>query len=215
MPRVTITVPETNPQPYRFQLDRRVVTIGRGSNNDIVIDCGSVSGSHAEMRRIEGGYELRDMDSTNGIKLDGERMPVIPLRSGLSVKLGDVAFDFQLSTEEREALEREKPAVESPVMREPEEALKLFWQAKQTPASVESPVMHEPEEAPRKKVVKAHPQPEEARTELGPIICFLTFVVIAFCIGMAVRYGKETDGSWIQGVKARFLDEPAAGKDAK
>ena len=105
MPRVTITVPDSNPQPYRFQLDRRVATLGRGSNNDIVIDCGSVSVSHAEMRRIEGGYELRDLDSTNGIKLDGERMPVIPLRSGLSVKLGDVAFDFQLSDEECEALD--------------------------------------------------------------------------------------------------------------
>ncbi len=190
MPRVTITVPETNPQPYRFQLDRRVVTIGRGSNNDIVIDCGSVSGSHAEMRRIEGGYELRDLDSTNGIKLDGERMPVIPLRSGLSVKLGDVAFDFLLSDEECEALAREKPAVESPILREPEEA-------------------------PRRKVVKAQPQPEEYRTELGPIIWFLIFAVIAFCIGMAVRFEKETGGSWIQGVKARFLDDPDAEKDGK
>ena len=42
--------------------------MGRGSDNDIVIDSGSVSGSHAEMRRIEGGYELVDLGSTNGIK---------------------------------------------------------------------------------------------------------------------------------------------------
>jgi pSer/pThr/pTyr-binding forkhead associated (FHA) protein len=192
MPRVTITVPDANPQPYRFQLDRRVVTLGRGSNNDIVIDCGSVSGSHAEMRRIEGGYELRDLDSTNGIKLDDERMPVIPLQSGLSVKLGDVSFDFQLNDEELEALAREK-----------------------TP--VESPIMPEPEEAPRKKKkVVAHPdQPERTSVGRGSTIWFLIFAVIAFCTGMAIRYQKETGGSWIQGVITRFLGDSNAADGGK
>jgi pSer/pThr/pTyr-binding forkhead associated (FHA) protein len=190
MPRVTITAPDTNPQPYRFQLDRRVVTLGRGSDNDIVIDCGSVSGSHAEMRRREGGYELRDMESTNGIKLDGERMSVIPLRSGLSVKLGDVAFDFQLSDEECEALEREKPAEESPILREPEEA-------------------------PHQKVSSANSQSEEANPKRWPIIWFVILAAMAFFVGMAVRYEKETGGSWIQAVKARVLGNPAAEKGGK
>lgn len=191
MPRVTITVPDANPQPYRFQLDRRVVTLGRGSNNDIVIDCGSVSGSHAEMRRIEGGYELHDLDSTNGIKLDGERMPVIPLQSGLSVKLGDVAFDFQLNDEELEALAREK-----------------------TP--VASPIMPDPEEAPSREKVVVHPhQPERTSGERGPIIWFLIFAVIAFCTGMAIRYQKETGGSWIQGVITRVLGDSNAADGGK
>ena len=186
MPRVTITVPDSNPQPYRFQLDRRVVTLGRGSNNDIVIDCGSVSGTHAEMRRTDGGYELRDMDSTNGIKLDGERMPVIPLRSGLSVKLGDVAFDFQLSEEELEALAREKPAEESPIMREPEEA---------------------PRRKPAKPHHHHHVEEEEKPVGRGAIIAFLILALVAFFIGMAIRYHKETGGSWIQGVKTKVLGD--------
>jgi pSer/pThr/pTyr-binding forkhead associated (FHA) protein len=191
MPRVTITVPDTNPQPYRFQLDRRVVTLGRGSNNDIVIDCGSVSVSHAEMRRTEGGYELRDLDSTNGIKLDGERMPVIPLRSGLSVKLGDVAFDFQLSDEECEALEREKPAEESPILREPEAP-------------------------PRMKRVAAHPHPEmEHAGSGGPFIWFLVLAAMAFLTGMAVRHHKETGGSLFQAVKSRMMGSPAASDGGK
>ena len=103
MPRVTITVPDKMPQPYRFPLDRQVVMIGRGSENDIAIDCGSISVRHAEMVRIEGGYELRDLGSTNGIKLDGRRSDAIALRHGATVRLGDVAFDFQLSEEERDA----------------------------------------------------------------------------------------------------------------
>ena len=72
MPRVTITVPEKNSQPYRFALDRKSVTLGRGSENDIVVDCASISVHHAVMERIEGGYQLRDLGSTNGTKLEGE-----------------------------------------------------------------------------------------------------------------------------------------------
>ena len=52
MPRVTITVPDKKPQPYRFQLDRKLTRMGRGSENDIVIDCASVSVHHAEMERV-------------------------------------------------------------------------------------------------------------------------------------------------------------------
>jgi pSer/pThr/pTyr-binding forkhead associated (FHA) protein len=117
MPRITITVPEKNAQPYRFQLDRQTVTIGRGSDNDIVIESGSVSVHHAEMRKIEGGYELHDVSSTNGIKLDGIRHQMIPLRSGATAKIGDVPFDFVLNDEESEALAREpcaRPNCRSP-----------------------------------------------------------------------------------------------------
>ena len=100
MPRVTITIPDRNAQPYRFDLDRQVVSLGRGSQNDIPIDSGSVSVVHAEMRRVSGGYELHDMKSTNGIKLGGTRYPVIPLVSGNTAIVGEVSFDFLLSDEE-------------------------------------------------------------------------------------------------------------------
>ena len=100
MPRVTITIPDRNAQPYRFDLDRQVVSLGRGSQNDIPIDSGSVSVVHAEMRRVSGGYELHDMKSSNGIKLGGTRYPVIPLVSGNTAIVGEVSFDFLLSDEE-------------------------------------------------------------------------------------------------------------------
>jgi len=100
MPRVLITIPDGTPQPYRFDLSRRVVSLGRGADNDIVIDSGSVSLKHAEMVRNDDGYELRDLGSTNGVKFDGERRMSVPLEPGTTVLIGDVAFDFQLSEEE-------------------------------------------------------------------------------------------------------------------
>jgi pSer/pThr/pTyr-binding forkhead associated (FHA) protein len=115
MPRVTITVLEESPQPYRFDLNREVVNIGRNHENDIVVDCGSVSGNHAEMHRVEGGYALIDVESTNGIKIDGIRHKKVILDSGMVVKLGNVEFGFTLSEDELFELASEVQLVELPL----------------------------------------------------------------------------------------------------
>lgn len=189
MPRVTITVPDRTPQPYKFQLDRQLVSIGRGSVNDIAIDCGSVSVKHAEMARVEGGYELRDLASTNGTKLDGERREVIQLRNGLSVKLGDVSFDFQLSDEEREALSREKPFEESPIVREEERE----GEAEEKPKQVRRA-------APRKPVVV---DTSEGGGGFLMFLLFLLFAGIAFFAGLSIRYYKDTGGSLFEAIQTR------------
>jgi pSer/pThr/pTyr-binding forkhead associated (FHA) protein len=196
MPRVTITVPDRSPQPYRFQLDRQKVQIGRGSDNDIVVDCGSVSVRHAVMERIEGGYQLRDLGSTNGIKLEGGAREVIPLRHGLSVKIGDVAFDFTLSDEEREALAREKPPEESPIVKE---------QPLDAPPKAERPP------APRRQPAVAA-QPSAAASFFMTLL-FLVLAAAAFFVGLSVRHQKETGQPLIQSIKGASPEAPAA-KDA-
>lgn len=178
MPRVTITVPEKTAQPYRFQLDRKVVTLGRGDENDIMIDSGSVSAHHAEMHRIEGGYELRDAGSTNGIKLDGDRFQVLPLRSGMTAHIGDVAFDFLLSDEERAVLASEKSTGVLPVSRE-------------------SDLPPAPAPPPRQQVIVTE------RTEgsgFAAVLVFLILAAAAFFAGLAVRFQKETGGSFFQAI---------------
>ena len=181
MPRVIITVPEKNAQPYRFQLDRDVVTLGRGSENDIAIDSGSVSIHHAEMRRVEGGYELRDVGSTNGIKLDGIRLELIPLRNGATVKIGDVAFDFSLNDDELAALAREKKSDPSPITREAE-----------LPA---------PPPKPARPRAAASTAPSDG-TGFGTTLVFIIFAAIAFFAGLAVRHQKETGNSLLDDIKA-------------
>jgi pSer/pThr/pTyr-binding forkhead associated (FHA) protein len=187
MPRVIITVQDKNAQPYRFQLDRKVVSLGRGSDNDIVIDSGSVSGKHAEMHRVEGGYELADIGSTNGIKYDGNRQQVIPLRSGISLKLGDVVFDFTLTEEELESLGREKPADEPPVMKE--EPVPAKSQDKAPPAKRQAP--------------RRQPQPPVALSSgvsFGMIALFLVLAACAFYAGLDIRHRKETNESLLKGI---------------
>lgn len=195
MPRVIITVPEKNAQPYRFQLDRKIVSLGRGSDNDIVIDSGSVSGKHAEMHRVEGGYELTDLGSTNGIKYDGARQQKISLRSGMTVKLGDVAFDFTLTDEELEAIGHERPML-PPISKEPE-----------IEAPVKRPVEErQPEPAVRRQTVVQ----QSPGGGFGMIFLFFILAAACFFAGLAIRHQKDTGESLIKAM----ADKEAAGEVA-
>ena len=195
MPRVTITVPDRTPQPYRFQLDRRVVSLGRGSDNDIAIDCGSVSVRHAEMVRVDGGYEIRDLGSTNGTKSDGERKTVSPLKSGSIVHLGDVAFEFQLSEEELTALATEAAELAA----RPQDSSEKRDLPK-TPA-----------------VPKASMASAPASSGGGGFFMFILFVILgtcAFFVGMSMRYQKDTKKSLINELsKPRVVVKPAAAAE--
>lgn len=179
MPRVTITVPDKKSQPYRFALDRKSVTLGRGSENDIVIDCGSISVRHAVMERVKGGYELRDLGSTNGTKLNGKARDVIELFDGAPVKIGDVEFGFTLTPEEIAEIAKEGPA-DSPIIKEEEEEPEVAQRKKEG---------RRPNPPSRPPVVVS--QPGGAASFVMTMI-FLMLAAVSFFIGMGIRYSKET-----------------------
>lgn len=177
MPRVTITVPDKKAQPYRFALERKSVSLGRGSENDIVIDCTSASVRHAVMERVQGGYELRDLGSTNGTKLKGKPCDSIVLADGLEVALGDVAFDFTLTTDEKLALASEMPDGEPPIIKEEEE----------------EPVPS-PESSRSQRPLASTQQPGPAAS-FFMMLLFLLLATTALFIGVSVRHQKETGRS--------------------
>ncbi|PQJ30109.1 FHA domain-containing protein [Rubritalea profundi] len=101
MPKIIINEPGKSAQPYRLKVDRAMTTIGRGSDNDIIIEAGSASTHHCFMKRALGGFTLEDLGSTNGIKTDNTLFRVIDLEDGMSVKIGDdVTLEFTLTEEE-------------------------------------------------------------------------------------------------------------------
>jgi len=188
MPRVTVQVPEKNPQPYRFNLDRQGVTLGRGDENDIFIDCGSVSVSHAEMRRVLGGYELVDLGSTNGIKLDGVRQEVIPLYTGADVKLGEVEFGFLLTDEELVALSREQG---------------------HTQETAPAPIAPQQQKNfPPKRGI--YQERKSSALTFGAILFFLILAACAFFAGLALRHQKETGKSLIEAIQVKYLGDRKA-----
>ncbi len=183
MPRVIITVPDHIPQPYKFELNRKLVTIGRGSVNDIAIDSGSVSTKHAEMTRVEGGYELRDLGSTNGTKVNGQRKELIRLRHGMTVLIGDAEFKFTLNDEERDLLTIERGGKEE----EPDDT------AETTEKKERSDDEPKKRAAPRKPVMAR--RTEGGATWIVEVVLFLLFAGIAFFAGLSIRYYKDTDRS--------------------
>jgi len=78
----------------RFALDPAlgVVRVGRATDNEVVIDNQNVSRYHAQLRWVESGWLVYDLDSTNGTFLDGLRVEPgrpLALRPGVRLVLGD------------------------------------------------------------------------------------------------------------------------------
>jgi len=217
MPRVTITVPDKKPQPYRFQLDRKLTRLGRGSENDIVIDCASVSVHHAEMERVEGGFQLRDTGSTNGIKLDGARKEVIPLRDGMTLKVGDVSFDFQLSDEEKDALSREKPMLDSPILKEEYDEDEYEYVDEEEGDEAVGETKPKPKAKPRvpRIQIESVEMPSAMASFMMTIVLFL-LAIGAFWAGMEIHHRKltATDKHGARSLIGEILDDSTTGQPA-
>ncbi|MCA9054254.1 MAG: FHA domain-containing protein [Planctomycetaceae bacterium] len=56
-----------------FALTKTRVTIGRRTPCDVVIERSTISSRHCELEFIEGHWFARDLDSRNGIRINGER----------------------------------------------------------------------------------------------------------------------------------------------
>lgn len=81
----------------RFLLDADVTTVGRDTRSEIFLDDVTVSRRHAEFRRIDGGFEVRDVGSLNGTYVNRERIELTALRSGDEVQIGKYRLTFHPS----------------------------------------------------------------------------------------------------------------------
>jgi predicted component of type VI protein secretion system len=76
------------------------VTIGRGSDNVIVLDDPAVSGHHCFVVRDGAKYLLRDLDSTNGTRVNAEAVKEAELKAEDIIGVGAVEFLFKAAPEE-------------------------------------------------------------------------------------------------------------------
>jgi hypothetical protein len=72
------------------------VVLGRSREADIVLQDPNVSRRHAELRRGDGGWQIVDLGSTNGIKVNGRRVDNQPLRPGDQITIGVTDLTFEL-----------------------------------------------------------------------------------------------------------------------
>ena len=69
--------------------------VGRSSSADITIDSSELSRQHAELKRAHGTFAITDMDSTNGVFLNGTRIHAAQLYHGDLLQLGGLVFEFR------------------------------------------------------------------------------------------------------------------------
>jgi pSer/pThr/pTyr-binding forkhead associated (FHA) protein len=71
--------------------------LGRSRECDCVFDDPNVSRRHAELRRNQSGdWQIVDLGSTNGVKVNGRRVDTSRLAPGDDVSLGTVSFTFDI-----------------------------------------------------------------------------------------------------------------------
>ena len=73
---------ETPEGTRRVPLERDRLSIGRLGFNDIVLPSAQISRQHAEVRRVNGLWQIADLHSTNGLQHNGQRIQEFMLSNG-------------------------------------------------------------------------------------------------------------------------------------
>ena len=81
------------------RVDKRRILLGRSRECDIQVEDPNVSRRHAELRQEGASYWIVDLESTNGIEVNGRRVKRAKLDSGDSFTVGSTDITF---TTERE-----------------------------------------------------------------------------------------------------------------
>ena len=82
------------PQKGRRYAITEITRIGRVAGNHIVLDNASVSSGHADITKGNDGFRLRDLDSTNGTRVNGHRVTDTLLFRDDEVLFGDLPVVF-------------------------------------------------------------------------------------------------------------------------
>lgn len=91
-----LTIAEGKGKGQTFSFDESDVTIGRGSENVVVLNDAGVSRTHARIEKSGAMFLLLDNGSSNGTELNGVVIQrETELRSGDRIGVGPVMFEFE------------------------------------------------------------------------------------------------------------------------
>ena len=78
-----------------LSLSEEVTTIGSVAGNTVVLADPAVSRKHAGIRKVDGAYELADLGSTNGVYVNGHKVPKKTLEPGDIIRVGNTEAVFK------------------------------------------------------------------------------------------------------------------------
>lgn len=78
-----------------LQLSEDVTTIGSVAGATVVLADPAVSKKHAAIRKVESDFELADLGSTNGVYVNGHKVPKKTLEVGDIIRVGNTEAVFK------------------------------------------------------------------------------------------------------------------------
>jgi len=86
-------VVSSNGKPMKaFRLGKEDVTVGRGDGNTVKVPTASVSKEHARIEYKLGTYIITDLQSTNGVLVNGRVVRRSSLKDGDILQLGEAVL---------------------------------------------------------------------------------------------------------------------------
>lgn len=76
-------------------LTEQVTTIGSVAGNTVVLADPAVSRKHAGIHKVDSNYELADLGSTNGVYVNGHKVPKKTLEQGDIIRVGNTEAVFK------------------------------------------------------------------------------------------------------------------------
>jgi transcriptional regulator with GAF, ATPase, and Fis domain len=97
---VVWTVLEGPQKGRQFRVERDPISVGSAADNTLVLADPTVSRHHAEVLSVQEGFLVRDLGSTNGTMLDGNRVKEAFISPGCRLKFGSTTLGFQPRSEQ-------------------------------------------------------------------------------------------------------------------
>lgn len=78
----------------RYRIPETGLRIGRGTDNDVVLSDKLASRRHARVFREGNTLNIQDLDSRNGVEVNGDRVTKAAITEGDKIRIGDVVFQL-------------------------------------------------------------------------------------------------------------------------
>jgi hypothetical protein len=94
--RAYLLVRTDGARPVQFELGGALISIGRASDNDVIVDDALVSRHHCQLKLQHGAYGFADLGSRNGSFVNGSQVNEIALGPGDVIRIGSTEIEFQV-----------------------------------------------------------------------------------------------------------------------